>query len=80
MNLITEYLDSPSITKMANKAYMVMNNPKIQSLKPKFNCKKVMQTIAKKWRPSYLSLFKKTAPFPNSLFKTLEWEHCQSSL
>ena len=80
INLTTEYLDKPSIKKMANSVYMSISTPKIQSLKPKCNCKKIRQTIAKKWRPSYLSLFKKTAPFPNSLFKTLEWEHCQSSL
>ncbi|OCA89484.1 hypothetical protein A8L44_00585 [Bacillus sp. FJAT-27986] len=64
INFVTEYFDSPSITKMANTAYMVISNPKIQSLKPKFNCKKVMQIIAKKWRPSYLSLFKKNRSFP----------------
>lgn len=64
MNLITEYFDNPSITKMANNAYKVISNPKIQSLKPKFNCNKARHIIAKKWRPSYLSLFKKTRSFP----------------
>ena len=63
-NLVMEYFDNPSITIMANVAYKVSSNPNSQSLNPNLICIKARQIINKKWRPSYLSLFKKTAPLP----------------